>query len=99
MAGGQSRARCRGAGRSGAAGTGVSVGWLAAQAVRGYQLLLRPLSPPCCRFVPGCSEYARIVLLRHGLVRGGWLGLRRLGRCHPWNPGGYDPPPPARPGS
>jgi putative membrane protein insertion efficiency factor len=96
MAGGQPRGD-RGPRRPAGAGSGVSVGWLAAQAVRGYQLVVRPLSPPCCRFVPGCSEYARIALLRHGLVRGGWLGLRRLGRCHPWNPGGYDPPPVARP--
>lgn len=71
----------------------MSAGWVAAQAVRGYQLLLRPLLPRACRFVPGCSEYARESLLRHGLLRGGWLGIRRVTRCHPWNPGGYDPPP------
>ncbi|HUP35434.1 MAG TPA: membrane protein insertion efficiency factor YidD [Candidatus Limnocylindria bacterium] len=71
----------------------MSAGWLAAQAVRGYQLLLRPLLPPGCRFVPGCSEYVRDALLHHGLLRGGWLGICRVGRCHPWNPGGYDPPP------
>ncbi|HSE05033.1 MAG TPA: membrane protein insertion efficiency factor YidD [Methylomirabilota bacterium] len=71
----------------------MSGGWLAAQLVRGYQLLLRPLLPASCRFVPGCSDYARIALLQHGLVRGMWLGIRRIARCHPWNPGGYDPPP------
>jgi putative membrane protein insertion efficiency factor len=71
----------------------VSAGRLAAQAVRGYQLILRPLLPPTCRFVPGCSEYAREALLRHGMLRGAWLAVRRVGRCHPWNPGGYDPPP------
>jgi len=71
----------------------VSAGWLAAQAVRVYQLLLRPLLPPGCRFVPSCSEYVREALLQHGLLRGGWLGICRVGRCHPWNPGGYDPPP------
>jgi putative membrane protein insertion efficiency factor len=71
----------------------MSAGWLLAQAVRGYQLVVRPLLPPACRFVPGCSEYARLALLEHGLVRGGWLGIRRLARCHPWNAGGYDPPP------
>jgi uncharacterized protein len=63
--------------------------------VRGYQLLLRPLLPAACRFQPSCSEYAREALSRHGVMRGGWLALRRLARCHPWNPGGYDPPPDA----
>jgi hypothetical protein len=75
----------------------MNAGHLAAQVVRGYQLLVRPLLPPTCRFVPGCSEYAREALMQHGLVRGGWLGLRRIARCHPWNPGGYDPPPLRRP--
>jgi hypothetical protein len=75
----------------------MNAGQLAAQVVRGYQLLVRPLLPPTCRFVPGCSEYAREALMQHGLVRGGWLGLRRIARCHPWNPGGYDPPPLRRP--
>jgi hypothetical protein len=63
--------------------------------VRGYQLLLRPLLPAACRFQPSCSEYAREALSGHGVIRGGWLALRRLGRCHPFNPGGYDPPPDA----
>jgi putative membrane protein insertion efficiency factor len=71
----------------------VTAAWLAAQGVRGYQILIRPLFPPACRFAPSCSEYAREALLRQGLLRGAWLGIRRLGRCHPWNPGGYDPPP------
>jgi putative membrane protein insertion efficiency factor len=63
--------------------------------VRGYQLLLRPLLPAACRFQPSCSEYAREALAGHGVIRGGWLALRRLARCHPFNPGGYDPPPDA----
>lgn len=75
----------------------MNAGQLAAEVVRGYQLLVRPLLPPTCRFVPGCSEYAREALMQHGLVRGGWLGLRRIARCHPWNPGGYDPPSLQRP--
>ena len=66
---------------------------IACGVVRGYQLLLRPLLPAACRFQPSCSEYAREALSRHGVIRGGWLALRRLARCHPWNPGGYDPPP------
>jgi putative membrane protein insertion efficiency factor len=77
----------------------VSAGRLAAHAVRGYQLAIRPLLPPSCRFAPGCSEYARQAFLEHGALMGAWLALRRVARCHPWNPGGYDPPPPARPGA
>ena len=61
--------------------------------VRGYQLLLRPLLPAACRFQPSCSEYAREALAGRGVIRGGWLTLRRLARCHPFHPGGYDPPP------
>jgi putative membrane protein insertion efficiency factor len=72
----------------------VSVGaQIASGLIRGYQLLLRPLLPAACRFEPSCSEYAREVFRRHGLVHGGWLAVRRLGRCHPFHPGGYDPPP------
>lgn len=58
--------------------------------VRGYQLVLSPLHPPSCRFYPSCSAYAVTALERFGLLRGGWLAVRRLGRCHPWNPGGVD---------
>ena len=66
---------------------------IACGVVRGYQLLLRPLLPAACRFEPSCSEYARQALRRRGAIRGGWLTLRRLARCHPFHPGGYDPPP------
>ena len=58
--------------------------------IRAYQLLLSPLHPPSCRFYPSCSAYALTAVERFGLVRGGWLALRRLLRCHPWNPGGVD---------
>jgi uncharacterized protein len=58
--------------------------------IRAYQLFLSPLHPPSCRFYPSCSAYAVTALERFGLVRGGWLALRRLLRCHPWNPGGVD---------
>jgi uncharacterized protein len=67
--------------------------------IRLYQLLISPLLGPRCRFYPSCSAYAVEALQRHGAVRGSWLALRRLGRCHPWNPGGPDPVPPARRGT
>lgn len=60
-----------------------------------YQLAISPLLPRACRFVPSCSEYARQALTAHGLARGGWLAVKRLLRCHPLHPGGFDPPPPA----
>ena len=59
-------------------------------AVRVYQRFISPLTPPSCRFYPSCSSYAVTALLRFGPVRGGWLAARRIGRCHPWNPGGVD---------
>jgi len=67
---------------------GIAAGLLVA-----YQRLLSPLLPSACRFSPTCSEYARLALLEHGVARGAWLALRRLTRCHPFHPGGYDPPP------
>jgi len=62
-------------------------------AMRGYQLLVSPLLPPACRFLPTCSEYASEAVERHGACRGGILALRRLARCHPWGGSGYDPVP------
>lgn len=61
--------------------------------IRGYQHLISPMLPPSCRFTPTCSHYAVTAIERYGLVRGGWLALRRIARCHPWNPGGFDPVP------
>jgi putative membrane protein insertion efficiency factor len=61
--------------------------------VRGYQVTLSPLLPPSCRYYPSCSAYAVEALERHGAWRGGWLALRRIGRCNPFRPGGYDPVP------
>ena len=66
---------------------------LAAHLVRVYQVGVRPLLPPACRFEPSCSEYSRQVLLTHGLAGGAWLSIRRIVRCHPWHAGGYVPPP------
>jgi putative membrane protein insertion efficiency factor len=60
-----------------------------------YQMVVSPLLPRACRFVPSCSEYARQALIAHGLARGGWLAVKRLLRCHPLHTGGFDPPPPA----
>jgi uncharacterized protein len=65
--------------------------------VRGYQVLISPLLGPRCRFYPSCSAYALEALRRHGALRGSWLAVRRLARCHPWNPGGVDHVPPAVP--
>jgi putative membrane protein insertion efficiency factor len=67
--------------------------------IRLYQLLISPLLGPRCRFYPSCSAYAVEALTSHGALRGTWLALRRLGRCHPWNPGGVDPVPPSRSGT
>lgn len=64
--------------------------------IRAYQWLVSPLLGQNCRFHPTCSEYAIAVIQRFGIARGCWLTLKRLGRCHPWHPGGFDPPPEVR---
>ena len=61
--------------------------------IRFYQVFISPLFPPTCRFTPTCSAYAVTSVERYGVFRGGWLAVRRIARCHPWNPGGYDPVP------
>ncbi|WP_090411196.1 membrane protein insertion efficiency factor YidD [Nitrosomonas halophila] len=58
-----------------------------------YQYCVSPLTPPSCRFYPTCSNYAQEALGKYGLVRGLWMSVRRVLRCHPWNQGGYDPVP------
>ena len=72
----------------------LSLAGVLATLVRGYQLLLAPLLGPRCRFHPSCSHYALEALERHGALRGSWLAARRIGRCQPFNEGGFDPVPP-----
>ena len=69
---------------------------LALAPIRFYQYAISPLMASHCRFYPSCSCYAVEAIETHGVLRGGWLTVRRLGRCHPWNPGGYDPVPSAK---
>jgi uncharacterized protein len=57
----------------------------------GYHKISSTLLPAACRFCPTCSVYASQAIQKHGIVKGAWLCLRRLSRCQPWNPGGYDP--------
>lgn len=61
--------------------------------VRAYQVSLGHLLPPACRYYPSCSVYAIEAIERHGARHGGWLAMRRIGRCHPFHAGGYDPVP------
>jgi putative membrane protein insertion efficiency factor len=62
-------------------------------AIRAYQFLLSPWLGNSCRFYPTCSDYARQAVEKYGALRGGWLALSRIGKCHPWHPGGPDPVP------
>lgn len=67
--------------------------WLLSLPVRAYRLLFSPWVGHNCRYQPTCSAYALEALNRHGALRGGWLTIRRIGRCHPWGASGYDPVP------
>lgn len=60
-------------------------------ALRGYKLVVSPLLPSACRYYPTCSEYMLDAVAKHGVLKGLWIGLKRLGRCHPFHAGGYDP--------
>jgi uncharacterized protein len=64
--------------------------------IEGYRRFISPLLPPRCRFAPSCSEYALTAIAEHGALRGLWLAVTRIARCHPFHPGGYDPVPPAK---
>ena len=63
--------------------------------ITGYRRFIGPLLSPRCRFAPSCSAYALEAVREHGAMRGTWLAVRRIGRCHPFHPGGFDPVPPA----
>lgn len=61
--------------------------------IRAYRAVISPLKPPTCRFYPTCSEYAYEAVSKYGLCKGAWLAVKRILRCHPLNPGGFDPVP------
>lgn len=61
--------------------------------IRFYRWGISPLKPPSCRFYPSCSSYALEAVEKYGATRGGWMAVRRIARCGPWHPGGYDPVP------
>ena len=67
--------------------------WLALKLIRGYQVAISPMLPPSCRYVPSCSEYGFEAIERYGILKGGWMAVRRIGRCHPFAKGGHDPVP------
>jgi uncharacterized protein len=67
--------------------------WLLIQIIRFYQRFISPLTPPSCIYTPTCSQYMLEAIRRHGALRGGYLGVRRILRCHPWSQGGHDPVP------
>ncbi len=67
--------------------------YLLIQLIRGYRLFISPLFPPTCRFQPTCSNYAISAIARFGVIKGSFLAVKRIFRCHPFHPGGYDPIP------
>lgn len=68
-------------------------GWILCLPILFYRSCISPLTPPSCRFTPTCSAYALEAIRKHGPVRGLWLALKRIFRCHPWGGSGYDPVP------
>jgi putative membrane protein insertion efficiency factor len=71
---------------------GIAMIGLVVLLIRLYQVSVSPFFGPACRFEPSCSRYMIGALKKHGLIKGLWMGTGRVLRCHPWNPGGYDPP-------
>lgn len=71
----------------------INMRQLALNCIRLYQLLLSPLLGSHCRFYPTCSHYTYEAIEKYGVVQGGWLGIKRISRCHPWHEGGFDPVP------
>ena len=65
--------------------------------IEAYRLVISPILGPCCRYLPSCSEYAMDAIRIHGPLRGGWLAVRRVSRCHPFHAAGYDPVPRGEP--
>ena len=61
--------------------------------IKFYRMFISPLKPPSCRYIPTCSQYALIAIEKYGAVRGGWMAVKRILRCHPFHKGGYDPVP------
>ncbi len=66
--------------------------WFGTRLIRLYRIVFAWL-PSSCRFEPSCSRYTEQAIVKYGLLRGSWMGAKRIGHCHPWNPGGYDPVP------
>jgi len=67
--------------------------YLIIKLIKAYQYVISPYIAPSCRFTPSCSQYALEVIKKHGVFRGCWLSVKRILRCNPWHPGGYDPAP------
>ena len=75
-----------------------ALSWLVLGPIWVYRHLISPAMPKTCRYYPSCSAYAEEAVKTHGAIRGSWLAIKRLARCHPWTPGGVDHVPPAPPG-
>lgn len=67
--------------------------WVLLGLIRVYQMTLSQVLPSSCRFTPSCSAYGYEAIRKYGALKGGWMAVKRIGRCHPWHPGGYDPVP------
>ncbi len=74
-------------------GKAIPMKFLALKAIRFYKRFLSPLLPSACRFEPTCSVYTYQAIEKYGVFKGGWMGVKRISRCHPLHPGGYDPVP------